>query len=334
LLGVGTSAALVALTLAVLTGLGTVALWQVALLALLVGSTQVFDMPARTALAVDLVGRQALARAVALNAVAFYLFGAIGAYAAGQVIPRYGVSGAYLLIAGCHLIGLVLVASLRDLPRLIQTAHVPISLNRTLVDGWRLTRDNPGVRMVVVASVCVELFGYSYQSAVPPLARDVLMVGPEGLGMLSAAASVGATISTVLLTLLPASVRRQPVLAGVILTWGVAQVGLGLAPAFVVALAAMALAGGCSAAVDALQQTLVQLAVPEEQRGRAMGVWVCSIGTNSFGYFQVGQVGGAFGPAASLLFNGAMAALSSIFVQAVAPTYRWRGRPALATASD
>lgn len=330
LLGVGASAALVALILALLTGLGTVALWQVALLALLIGSTQVFDMPARTALAVDLVGRETLARAVALNAVAFYLFGAIGAYAAGQVIPRYGVSGAYLLIAASHLTGLVLVAAMRGLPRVVQTVQVSISLARTLADGWRLTRQNPGVRMVVIASVCIELFGYSYQSAVPPLARDVLRVGPEGLGALSAAASVGATLSTILLTLLPASVRRQPLLSGVILTWGVAQIGLGVAPGFMVALAAMMLAGACSAAVDALQQTLVQLAVPEEQRGRAMGVWVCSIGTNAFGYYQVGQVGSAFGPAAALLFNGVMAMLSSGFVQAVAPSYRWRGRPALA----
>jgi hypothetical protein len=62
-----------------------------------------------------------------------------------------------------------------------------------------------------------------------------------------------------------------------------------------------------------------------------MGVWVCSIGTNAFGYFQVGQVGGAFGPAASLLLNGAMAVVCSAFVQAVAPIYRWRGRPALAS---
>src|SRR5262245_22307365 len=159
LLGVGASAALVATTLAVLTGLGRVELWQVGLLAFLVGSTQVFDMPARTALAVDLVGRAALARAVALNAVAFYLFGALGAYAAGQVIPRYGVAGGYVLIAGCHLVGLGLVASMGDPPRAVASARVPISLARTVADGWRLARENAGVRMVVVASVCVELFG-------------------------------------------------------------------------------------------------------------------------------------------------------------------------------
>src|SRR5262249_60019020 len=84
--------------------------------------------------------------------------------------------------------------------------------------------------MVFTSSLVAEPFGSSYQTAVPPLARDVLHVGPEGLGTLSAGASVGATIAVVLLALVPAAVRRQPVLTGVIFAWGLGQVALGSAP--------------------------------------------------------------------------------------------------------
>src|SRR5438067_13778920 len=123
-------------------------------------------------------------------------------------------------------------------------------------------------------------------------------------------------------------------MTGVMALWGVSQIGLGLAPGFALAMIAMAVAGGCAAAVDALQQTLVQLAVPEEQRGRAMGVWVASIGTNSLGYYQVGLVATALGAALALVVNGALMAGCSALTQAIAPSYRLRrgtaARPRLA----
>ena len=328
LIGVGAFGAIVAVILAFLALLGAVSLWQIVVLAFLSGVSSVFDMPARTAMAVDLVGRSALARAVALNAVAFYFFGAVGAFAGGQFIVSFGVTGAYLGIAAFHLIGLMLIAMVRVPERLQVGPRAPIAIGQTLIDGWRMVRDNTAVRIVVIVSVCVELFGYSYQTAVPPLARDILNVGAVGLGTLAASASIGATLSVVGLSFLPSNIPRGPMMSAVILLWGVAQIGLGLAPTFAFAVAAMVLAGACSAAVDALQQTLVQLAVPEEQRGRAMGVWVCSIGTNSVGFMQVGLVGGAFGPAAALLLNGVMAILSAGFAQMVAPSYRWLRRPA------
>jgi MFS family permease len=321
---------LISAGLTALTGvlaLESIAFWQLALIAFLSGSAAVFDFPTRTAFAVDLVGRERLAQGVALTGVAFYAFGALGAFAAGQLVAAFGPSAAYFAIAVGHL-GAALLVSLigRSRPR-EAPAEPPTDFARAAGGAARLIWENPGVRMVVVASLVVELFGYSYQSAVPPLARDVLMVGPDGLGILNATASVGATLAVVLLTFVPQSVRRQPLTTGVILLWGLAQIALAAAPGFGFALAGMLIAGGCAAAVDTLQQTLVQLAVAEEQRGRAMGVWVFSIGTNAIGFYQVGLVGAAAGPAASLQVNGAGALFCALLILAMAPSYRWRYVP-------
>jgi MFS family permease len=324
LLAVGVLAALLAAAMSAIASSSSVRLWEIALIGFVSGSVMVFDFPTRTAFAVDLVGRERLAQGVALTAVGFYLFAALGAFAGGQAIPRLGVGGAYQVVAACHLVGLGLVALIRGAPPRVGQREAPARFASAVGGAARLIWQNPAVRMVIISSLVVELFGYSYQTAVPPLARDVLHVGPTGLGTLSAGASVGATIAVALLALMPATVRRQPVLTGVIVAWGVGQLALGAAPSFLPALLAMMLCGGCASAVDTLQQTLVQLAVPEEQRGRAMGVWVFSIGTNAFGYYQVGLVATALTPALALGLNGGLAALFALLIFALAPTYRWR----------
>jgi MFS family permease len=304
--------------------LGSIAFWQLAVIAFLSGTAAVFDFPTRTAFAVDLVGRERLAQGVALTAVAFYVFGAVGAFAAGQIVAGVGPAGAYVAIAVGHLGAALLVRLIRLVPPREAALDPPTGFAQAMGGAARLIWENPGVRMVVIASVVVELFGYSYQSAVPPLARDVLGVGPDGLGTLNATASIGATLAVVLLAFLPQSLRRQPMTTGVILLWGLAQVALAVAPSFGFALVGMLLAGGCAAAIDTLQQTIVQLAVPEEHRGRAMGVWVFSIGTNAIGFYQVGLVGAAGGPAASLWVNGVGAIVCAVVILAMAPSYRWR----------
>lgn len=304
--------------------LGSIAFWQLAVIAFLSGTAAVFDFPTRTAFAVDLVGRERLAQGVALTAVAFYIFGAVGAFAGGQIVAGFGPAGAYFTIAAGHLAAALLVRLIRFVPPREAPLDAPTGFARAMGGAAQLIWQNPGVRMVVIASVVVELFGYSYQSAVPPLARDVLGVGPDGLGLLNAGASIGAALAVVLLAFVPQSVRRQPMTTGVILLWGMAQAALAVAPAFGFALVGMLLAGGCAAAIDTLQQTIVQLAVPEEHRGRAMGVWVFSIGTNAIGFYQVGLVGAAAGPAASLWVNGIGAVICALLILAMAPSYRWR----------
>src|SRR5215210_3037911 len=110
LMAVAAAAALLSLTLALLFARGQAELWHLLAIGLLFGLVQVFDMTARSPFVVDLVEREQAASAIALNAVAQRLFGAVGAAAGGLVIPALGVTGGYLIVASLYAIGLVLLA--------------------------------------------------------------------------------------------------------------------------------------------------------------------------------------------------------------------------------
>jgi MFS family permease len=323
LMAVAGAAALLSLALAALFARGEAELWHLLAIGLLFGLVQVFDMTARSPFVVDLVEREQATSAIALNAVAQRLFGAVGAAAGGLVIPALGVTGGYLVVATLYATGLLLLALVRIAPRPVSRAGPPVSFRRALVGTARLIVDNPAIRMVAVASLACETFGYSHQAALPSLARDVLRTGSEGLGALTAASSLGATLVVVALAALPRTVPRQPLLAVALFAWGVALALLGASPALAASLALMVLVGACASAVDVLNQTIAQMSVTEAERGRAVGVWVFSIGMNMVGLMQVGTLVVLIGPPLTLIGNGLGAALSALAIASLAPAYRF-----------
>src|SRR5262245_36342481 len=227
LMAVAATATLLSLVLAALFARGEAELWHLLAIGLLFGLVQVFDMTARSPFVVDLVAREHAPAAIALNAVALRLFGAVGAAAGGLVIPTLGVAGGYLVVAALYATGLMLLALVRAPPRPLSRAGAPVSFRRALAGTARLIVDNRAIRMLAIASLACETFGYSHQAALPSLARDVLQAGPQGLGALTAASSLGATLAVVALAALPAAVPRQPLLAVFLFGWGygVASVG-------------------------------------------------------------------------------------------------------------
>jgi MFS family permease len=323
LMAVAASAALLSLTLAFLFARGDAELAHLLVIGLLFGLVQVFDMTSRSAFVVDLVDRENATTAIALNAVAQRFFGAVGAAAGGLVIPLLGVTGGYLVVASLYAIGFVLLGLTRVRRARVVPTGPPVSFRRALAGTARLIVDNRAMKMVVVASLACETFGYSHQAALPSLARDVLRTGPEGLGALTAASSLGATLAVVVIAGIPAAVPRQPLLALVLFAWGVALALLGTSPLFAVSLGLMLLVGACASAVDVLNQTIAQMSVSEEERGRAVGVWVFSIGMNMVGLMQVGTFVVLVGAPLTFLGNGLGAALSATAIILLAPAYRW-----------
>src|SRR5689334_19663719 len=185
---------------------GFVRTWQVIAISFAVGCLQVFDVPARQALVLDTVPREAAPSAVALHAVATRLMTAVGALAAGVVIPLAGVPACYPAVAALFAVGALLVATLRVRPAAhLETARPPFG--RALREAARLVVDVPAVRTLSIAGIVCEVFAFSYQTALPVLARDVLAAGAEGLGTLNGAAQIGGMLSVALLSTLPSRVR-------------------------------------------------------------------------------------------------------------------------------
>ena len=311
----------------VLVGAGRVRVWQVIALSFAAGCLQVCDTPARQASVLDTAPREMAASAMALNALAARLSGALGALSAGVLIPRIGVAHCYWVIAAGYGCTAALLLPLRA-PRGHRTAAVHPPFGRALRDAGRLIVGVPAVRTLTISGIACEVFAFSYGSALPVIARDVLRAGPAGLGTLNAATSVGATLALVLLSTLGGRVRREPLLGAIFVTYGASLLVLATTRTLAAAVAVLVVTGLCAGAFDVLQQTLIQLAVPEEQRGRAVGIWVLSVGSAPVGNLEMGSLIASLGAPGALLINGALAIASAGVLLVRAPTYRWGKRAA------
>jgi MFS family permease len=310
-----------------LIGLGGLRVWQVVLFAFVSGCVHVFDTPARQALVLDTVPKEAALRALALNALAGRFSTALGALGAGVLIPLVGVARCYLVGAALYGIMALLAGTLR-VPQEHRVVLATPPFRQAFRDAARLIVDVPVIRTLMIVGLICEVCAFSHASALPLFAQDVLAVGPAGLGTLNAALSVGGAIAVALLALLPERTPRQPLLGAIFLLYGLTIMALAATRDLGVAALVLVIIGFCAGAFDVLQQTLIQLAVPSERRGRAVGVWVLSLGSAPIGHLEMGLLMAAGGVPLALLLNGALTVASAVTLLVRVPAYRLMRRAA------
>lgn len=324
--------ALVALVTALLMGgfgllvaSGQVQIWHVVGFSFLAGGVMVFDTPARQALVLDTAPAEAAQRALAFNALAARFAAAIGALLAGFLIMQIGVALSYALVAIGYVSVILLILQLR-IAQSHRRGQAPIPFQQAFRASLRMIGELPVVRTLIIVGLICEVFAFSHISAVPLMAQDVLAAGPTGLGALNAALAIGGALAVALLSFLPERIARQPLLGAVYLLYGLAIIGFGLSQSLPVAMLLLLITGFCAGAFDVLQQTLIQLAVPPEQRGRAVGLWVLSIGSAPLGHLQMGGLAFVIGVPSALLINGMLTFGAAAWLLIRAPGYRWWGR--------
>jgi MFS family permease len=322
LLAVSLAALPLMLALNRLAASGNIPLWQLVVLSFATGCLSVFDIPARQALVMDVVPREVAPNAMALNASATRLCMALGALLAGVLIPLTGVAGCYLVVAGAYIVSAMLILAMRSSTS-APAARAGVSFGRAIRDGARLIVDVPAVRTLFAAGVACEIFGFSFQTAVPVVARDVVGAGAEGLGTLNAATSIGGTLAVVLLSVLPRRASRERIVSLVFVVYGVSLLALAGTSSLLTAAIVLVVTGACAASFDLLQQTLLQLAVSEDQRGRAIGVWVLGIGSAPVGHLEMGTLVAVLGAPSALLINGLVVVVCAIVLLTTAPLFRW-----------
>jgi len=299
---------------------GSVQVWQLAVFSFAAGTLNVFDIPARQVLVADAVGREIAPNAIALNSLVARLAVAGGSITAGVLISSTGVPGCFGLAAIAVLVSALLMTRVR-----IQTAHTARIVHPPFAhafrDALRLFIDLPQVRTLIIAGIACEIFGFSTPTAFPTFASDVLFAGPEGLGALNAALSLGGTLSNVYLSMVPSGRPREPLLGVVFVLYGAAVMAVAGAPNLAVAFVITLAIGACAAAFDLLQQTLLQFAVPHEQRGRALGLWVLGIGSAPIGHLEMGLLVSTLGAPQALLINGALVLAAALTLLVRAPAY-------------
>lgn len=297
--------------------------WYVIMLSFIAGCIMVFDTPARQALVLDAVPKDMAQRALALNALAGRFATAIGALIAGLMILHLGIMSSYLVVALLH-IGMMLLVTTMHVPQEHHLSTKAPPFQQALIESVHMIRDLPAVRTLIMVGLICEIFAFSHLSAIPLFAQDVLAAGPAGLGILNAALGIGGVLGVLLLSFVPEHISRRSLLGAVYVLYGLAILGFALTHELVLTTVLLLITGFCAAAFDVLQQTLIQLAVPAHQRGRAVGLWILSIGSAPLGHLEMGMLATLLGVPIALLINGALTFIAAILLLLRSPEYRWR----------
>ena len=324
LMATGVGQALTTSTLGVLTLLGVVGLGHVLLLTLVSGTLRGVEHAARQSYTHDVVGAAALVKGFAVLGVAMRSGWLLGSLGAGAIMARFGPGAGYLAISAGYLAGAaVLLFASSPAPA---TSREAGSLWRSVTEFFTAIRTDRALLVLMALTAGAEVLGFAHQVVLPSLARDVLHAGPEGLGVLNAARSVGGILGLGAAALTRGASRGGGALfLAVIGAFGVSLVALGVAPyavGFAGVVIVLIVANGAGALADLLAQNLLQLSVPPHLRGRAGGAWVVAIGLAPLGQFQIGALASLVGVSGALGASGLALTALAITAALVFPRVR------------
>lgn len=290
----------------------SVALWQLYVLALLLGFTNCVYRPASQAFLVELVGRDDLTRGVALYSSISTLGRILGPSLAGLLIAASagGVAPLFLLNGISYLAVLVALALMDprqlyypqpNLPRETERENQHDTTWQRIGEGLRYVWQTPAVMVVIVIVGLVLLFGSNFNVVLPVFATAVLGAGARGFGFLSAAFGVGSLLATLLLAARNPTPTVRQVLFGA-LGFSLLVLGFGLAHSYLPALALIVAVGVAETLFAELAVTMVQRLAPDHLRGRVMSVYILFFdGTVPPGYILTGWLTSTYGPSATLI---------------------------------
>jgi len=296
----------VAAIMAMLLLSGDPPVWAVVVLVAAGGCVLAFTLTTRNAYTYDIVGSEHALNGLSLNQMAMQVGGIAGALASGALIELVGPGWQYLGVGGSYLGSALILLVIGRSARTAEPQREPVL--RNLVGYIRFLRENRVIMALMCLTSITEVLGFSHMTMLPVFAKEVLHVGPAGLGYLTAVRQAGGLLGLALLANLR-DYRRKGLLMFIIATaFGIGLMGFSLSTALVYFIVVLAAVNACAMSVDTLYKTLMQSNVPDEQRGRAMGSWVLSIGVAPVGHLGVGGLATALGAQGALLVNGAMLA--------------------------
>jgi len=280
--------------------------WAVVVLVAAGGCVLAFTLTTRNAYTYDIVGPEHALNGLSLNQMAMQVGGIAGALASGALIELVGPGWQYLGVAGSYLGSALILLVIGRSARSAEPTREPVL--RNLVGYIRFLRENRLILILMCLTSITEVFGFSHMTMLPVFAKEVLHVGPAGLGYLTAVRQTGGLLGLALLANLRDYRRKGLLMFILAVAFGLGLMAFSVSSALVYFIVVLAMVNACAMSVDTLYKTLMQSNVPDEQRGRAMGSWVLSIGVAPVGHLGVGGLATTLGAQGALLVNGAVLA--------------------------
>ena len=238
---------LAAIVLGILLVAGFLQLYQALLFSFVSGLTGSVKFSCKMALTLDLAGRQNLVKGVAANFFSMTVMGVVAPLAGGLILAELGMGQAFFLVGALLLVSLTVVSLLRgiDSPQYEPTRPVD-----DLLEGIRYVFRSPAVRLLILAVMVSETFGWAVESMLPVIARDELGLGPKGFSYLMSAGALGAAVSTVTISVVPSIENKGRLVLLGIIGFGIGLIVFAFSNFFILSLLCLAFTFGCGVAYE------------------------------------------------------------------------------------
>jgi MFS family permease len=326
-------AGLTALALALLIATGVVSdaghVWIILVASFITGCCFSLASPSYQAITIDLVGREDLTNAIALNSTQFQLSRVVGPTLAGVGFQLFGLAGCFF-VNGLSFVAIIIALSLVR----IESRHGATVAARAdggeretmwhdLMNGFRYVWSRPRVFLLLLISAVASLFGAPYMTLMPLFTRDVLGLGETGLSAMMGVAGAGSFLAALMLTFLGNLRRKGFYVLGGSAAFGVCLVGFSLSRNVTLSLVMLFGLGFSIVCSIAVTNMLLQKLVTDEMRGRVMSMFMLSfIGAWPIGSFAAGVAARRFGAPHTLAAGGILIALFNLYVAIRSPRLR------------
>jgi MFS family permease len=281
-------AMLLAFALGILTYTHVVTVYHIIAIGFLLGTVQSFDAPTRQSFVIEMVGREDLTNAIALNSATFNSARILGPAVAGVVIAWTGIAGTFFL-NGVSFIPVIIALMLMRVSPVKREAYPPVL--RSLKEGFSFIRGHRMIIGLLILTGVISIFSMPYMVLMPIFARDILKVGAKGLGYLVSCIGVGALIGALIISSLGDFKAKGKLLLVGNLTFCAMLVLFSYSRLMPVSMALLIGVGWGVMTTMALTNTLIQTSAPDHLRGRVMSVYVLMfMGLSPLGSLQSGVI--------------------------------------------
>ncbi len=316
-----TASMILAFILAALAFAQVITVLHIIILAALLGAVSAFDVPGRQSFFVEMVGKDDLMNAIALNSSAFNVTRVLGPAVAGILIGVLGVEWCFLLNGISFLAVLAALFAIRLPP--YRPAALPPSAWAHIREGLAYVRSDRRVITIVLNIAVLSILGYPFLVLMPVMARNVLGRGAVEFGWMSSAVGVGALSGALMLAAWSRQLPKGRVLRSASLAFGFVVSGFALSRSLPLSLVLLALTGFAMIVNTATTNTLLQTLTPDHMRGRVMSVFTLAfVGMGPIGAFQAGYFADRFGAPATMVVGGLVCTLFAAAVFRRVPELR------------
>jgi len=291
-----------------------VKIWQVIALTLVGGMMMPFNQVARASLTFDITGGSGVVYGLTLMQFATRVGGLAGSIVIGIVMQRVGMDAAFFLLGLTYGLAALIALLIKSRGQAAPTNTLPAG--RLVSEFVKEIRSNRPLLALTISTGLLEVMGFSHSVLLPNITRDILGMDAEGLGLISGLRHLGGLLAVVLIAGMGDRLKKGLTYQVSIFLFGCLLIILGFTGQVVAVVVVLIGLSALMALTDVLSQSLMQLVVSNNMRGRAMGSWMVAVGVAPVGHLQVGGVAAVAGMTLALSLNGFFLSACSLWFPA------------------